>query len=219
MLLPARRAVEDADRDDPVALLCDVARFGVELAACQDRDPSRPRLGKHLPEGVQSHRRLEMITVAAIAHLRRICTVSGFVMRLVQCDEAGEQPRRGAPCGDVRGSQPVDRESADVLRTLQDDAAFPFACGGDGGGDPRRGSAHDHYVVGVRAGLGSQAQQQEEDMQREFHGRLILTLNSRVSRLKPLTTSVYSVPGSLSSAVSMRIVRLSPGIRQRKLSV
>ena len=67
--------------------------------------------------------------------------------------------------------------------------------------------------------LDLQGQQQEQDVQQGFHGRRILTLNSRVSRLKPRTTSVYVSSGSLSSAVSMRTVRLSPGIRQRKLSV
>ena len=88
-----------------------------------------------------------------------------------------------------------------------------------GGGDPRRGSAHDHHVVGVRPLSGREGQQQEQDVQQGFHGRRILTLNSRVSRLKPRTTSVYVSSGSLSSAVSMRTVRLSPGIRQMKLSV
>ena len=160
-----------------------------------------------------------MVSVAAIARLLRIGSVFFRVVGFVQRDEAREQSRRGASRGDVRGPQSVDRESADVGRTFQNDAAFSFACGGDGGSDPRGGSAYDHHVVGVCAGLGSQGQHEEQDMQRKFHGRWILTLNSRVSRLKPLTTSAYSASGSLSSAVSMRIVRLSPGIRQRKLSV
>ena len=219
VLLPARRTVEDTDRDDPLAPLLDVARLGVELAAGQDRNPSGSRLGEHLPETLYGYRRLEMVSVAAIARLRGIRAVFFGVMGFVQRHEAGEQPRRSAPCSDVRGSQSVGRESADVGRTFQDDTAFSFACGGDGGGDPCGSSAYDHYVVGACAGLGSQGQHEEKDMQRKFHGRLILTLNSRVSRLKPRTTSVYSSPESLSSAVSMRTVRLSPGIRQMKLSV
>ena len=219
VLFAVRRAVEDADRDDPVAPLLDVARFGVELAARQDRNASGAGFGEHPCEGLRRHRRFEMVSVAAIARLLRIGSVFFRVVSLVQRDEAGEQPRRGAPRGDVRGAQSVDRESADVVRAFEDDAVFPFARGGDGGGDPRRGSAHDHHVVGVRPRSGREGQQQEQDVQQGFHGRRILTLNSRVSRLKPRTTSVYVSSGSLSSAVSMRTVRLSPGIRQRKLSV
>ena len=160
VLFAARRTVEDADRDDPVAPLLDVARFGVELAARQDRNASGAGFGEHPCEGLRRHRRFEMVSVAAIAHLLRIGSVFFRVVGLVQHDEAGEQARRGASRGDVRGAQSVDRESADVVRAFEDDAVFPFARGGDGGGDPRRGSAHDHHVVGVRPRSGREGQQQ-----------------------------------------------------------
>ena len=170
MLLPPRRAVEDADRDDPVALFDYVARLGVELAAGQDRDLPGTRFGEHPLEGPLCDGGFETVSVAAIARLRRIRAVTAFVIGFVQRDEAGEESRRGTARGDVRGAQPVGRKSADVGRALQNDAVLPLACGGYGGGDPRRGPAHDHHVAGVRAGLRLEGQQQEQAMQQEFHG-------------------------------------------------
>lgn len=79
-----------------------------------------------------------MVSVAAIARLLRTGSVFFRVVGLVQRDEAGEQPRRGARVADCPWRQSVDRESADVVRAFEDDAVFPFARGGDGGGDPRR---------------------------------------------------------------------------------
>ena len=90
MFLPARRAVEDADRDDSVAPLLDVARFGVELASGQNRNASGTGLGEHSFEGLRRHRRFEMVSVAAIAHLRGAGAVFFGVTGLVQRHETGE---------------------------------------------------------------------------------------------------------------------------------